>query len=478
MRDNVLYYTNEEAKAKEKNKESNMKIYLINPPSQNKVEYYQQPQNPHLGLAYLGGVLESQKRNFRVIDAKLLSLQIDETIKLFRNEPPDVVGLTSVTSEIDSAHLAAAMIEKAYPACTIVIGGVHASAIPEETLRKYPAFDIVVIGEGEYTFLELVEKLEGGEDIKNVKGIAFRNGAEVQLNPPRELISNLDEIPNPAWHLFPPSPQYMIMSTRGCPYSCTFCYRLYGKKLRLRSPFKVIEEIEAIIDLAHPKSIAIVDATFGTNRKHSEELMDLIIQKGINKKINWSAHTRVDIGDYEFFAKMKEAGCNYVGFGIESGDENILETTEKNITVREIKASVEAARKAGLATVGYYILGHPNETKTMAKKTIDLSVKLKTDMVTYGIMVPWPGTEIYALAAQGKGGYRLITSNYSTYSKHFGTSLEFGNFSSTYLNMLRILGYIKFYLYNGRFLDFFKFLFQHRARAYRLVKHTCSLLKP
>uniref|UniRef100_A0A6M3KUN9 Putative radical SAM superfamily protein n=1 Tax=viral metagenome TaxID=1070528 RepID=A0A6M3KUN9_9ZZZZ len=421
-------------------------------------------------------MLEANGKMVNIIDAKLLRLSIDDVISQLKRNTPSVIGLTAVTSEINEVNSVAREIKHIFPSIVTIIGGCHVSALPVETMEHYPSFDIAVIGEGEYTLLEIINNLERSESIRDCKGIVLRDGDVVVANPPRDLITNIDDIPNPAWHLFPPSPYYMIVSSRGCPFSCCFCYRVYGKKLRLRTPQRVIDEIKSIIEFSGAKSIGIVDATFGANRDHSEELMDLLIESGVNKKIDWSTETRVDIGDYAFFAKMKRAGCNSVGFGVESGDEGVLHTTGKNTTIAKIETSVRNAHKAGLQTVGYYILGHPNETKVTAQKTIDLSVKLNTHIATYGIMTPYPGTKVFELATQGKGGYKLISNDYNTYQKHFGKALEFDNVSMGYLNKLRIQGYIRLYMENGRFLDFFKFLVNHNKEAFRLVKYTLSTL--
>ena len=425
-----------------------MKVALVNPTlKESREKQYARMKEPHLGLAYLAASLEEKDITPVLIDAKFEGIGFGQVMGRLKSEQPDLIGLTAFTPEIeDAAHLAAE-IKKELPHAPVVIGGAHVTALPEQALNEFPCFDFVVYGEGEITLHQLALALEGKQEMEEIKGLAFRNGG-VQVNPPRDFIDQLDELPLPAWHLLPRSDYYPMETSRGCPFHCSFCCRVTGDKIRLRSPQSVVEEMEVVYSRFKPRHFTFSDETFGVNHRHANELLDLMIEKGIPRKVTWNITTRVDVVNLELMLKMKEAGCTSVGFGIESGNQAILNSVGKGITLEKAERAVMLAKQAKLRTNSFFILGHPYETKQTIHETLDFAARLNTTRVNFGIMVPYPGTEIAGMVERGEGNYRLLSRKWSDYGKQVGNVLELTNISRAELERLQLWGYLKFHLHN------------------------------
>ncbi len=425
-----------------------MKVALVNPPlEESRERQYARMKEPHLGLAYLAACLEEKDIAPVVIDAKFEGIGFSQVMERLKDENPDLIGLTAFTPEIeDAAHLATE-VKRGLPQAVVVVGGAHVTALPRQSLEEFPCFDFVVYGEGEITLYQLALALEGKQAMKEVNGLAFREGG-VQVNPPRPFLSRLDELPFPAWHLFPRSNQYPIETSRGCPFRCHFCCRITGNKIRLRPPQRVVEEMEEVYNRFHPRHFTFNDETFGVNHRHANELLNLMIERGIPSRVRWNITTRVDVVNLELMIKLKEAGCTSLGFGIESGNQQILDSVGKGITLEKAEQAVAMAKRAGLRTNSFFILGHPYETKQNIHETLDFAARLNTTRVNFGIMVPYPGTEIAHMVERGEGNYRLLSTKWSDYGKQVGNVLELTNLSRAELERLQLWGYIRFHLHN------------------------------
>lgn len=449
-----------------------MKVSLINPPAQRIIEYGDEPEHPHLGLAYVAGALLNNENGFspQVIDARYEGISLSVVMDRLKEFNPRIVGITAMTHMINDAHMVATRVKERNPETIIVIGGPHVTALPKLTLKEFPNFDIGIIGEGEITFPELIKSIEDTKyetNFSEIKGIVYRKAGKIIENRHREWIKNLDTLPFPAWYLFPRASWYPIMVQRGCPGRCNFCLRVLGDPIRHRSPENVIEELKMLVENYKIKKFSFVE-NFGLNRKKSEKILDLIIQQ--MPALKWKTSIRVDRMNEDFVKKMREAGCEEVGFGVESGDPIILKKTKKGTTIEKAIKASELAKKYGLKTVGFFIIGHPNETHKSVEKTIDLIVKMNCDLVAIGLMVPYPGTKIYDMATSGEGGYKLISSNWSDFNKHLGNSLELENLSRKQMERYQLIGYLKLYIYNLRFTDMIKTAYANRRLAFSLIK--------
>lgn len=443
-----------------------MLIALINSPVARVIEKrYDTPDYPHIGLGYLAAYLNSKDIKCNVIDAKLERLTLDVTLERLKEIKPDLIGFTAMTNDIVRTAEVASIIKKELKKVITVIGGVHATALPKETLVEFSVFDFLIHNEGEFVLYNLIKIFLCGRNNKNdfdsVKGIAFRSNGDVYVNQQEEWITDLDSLPNPAWELFPKASEYPIMTARGCPFKCIFCMRPNADKVRKRSPENVVSEIENILNKYSPNKIVFWDETFSIDLERVNKILDLMIEKGLNKKVTWYTQTNVNTVNYQLFKKMKEASCFMVGLGMESGDKEILKATKKGITMERIETAVKDAKKAKLDVEGYFIFGHPNETKETANKTINFAVKVNPTYPVFGIMVPYPGTEIAKMAEEGIGGYNLISRNWSDYNKQIGNALELNNLSRKELEKLQLIAYLKVYIFNLRILDLLKFVVRY-----------------
>ncbi len=370
-----------------------------------------------MGLLYLAAVLRKQGHSVRIIDAEVQGFDNPTLARRIVADSPDVVGLTGTTAQAKRCFAVARMVKDAMPQAFVVLGGAHASALPEESLREGTALDAVVFGEGEVTALELMHRLEGGESLEGLPGTAYRRNGEVVKNPPRALIKNLDELPFPAWDLIPmheyvastwfPTKvkQYVnIFTSRGCPYECTFCgaKTTWTRKFRARSAANVIAEIvEAKGKLGIP-NFFFSDDLFTVQRKRVVEVCEKLLEHKLN--ITWTCLSRVNTVDLELLKLMKAAGCYLITFGIESGSQQVLDNLKKGTTVEQAIKAVEMTRQAGIKVFGSIMVGSPGETKETVEATIKLVKKLKLDEVGIGVTTAYPGTDLYDTYSPGVTG--------------------------------------------------------------------------
>ena len=451
------------------------RISLINPPPLKRIERGDMADYPHLGLGYMAAYLKSKGCEVQIIDGKFERIDFQDVKQRLSLWQPDIVGITAMTHEIKRAVQVAEMVKEIFPEVTTVVGGPHATALPAQTLIEFPSFDVAVFGEGEYTLFELVSAIGSGRSLENVKGIAYRVANRIQTNEPRGLINNLDELPFPAWELYPGSNVYPVITVRGCPFSCNFCMRVLGSKLRKRTPVNVINELKSLVDTYGARFIHFMDETFTIDQRQLNELLAMMLENGLHESVAWDAQTRADVADGDLLQRMKDANCKWIGFGIESGNARVLKAAGKGITLNQASQAVKAAKKAGLKTDGFFIFGHPFETAKTVWDTINFATRLNTTRVTFGIMVPYPGTQIYELARKGEGGYRLISQNWQDFNKNIGNSLELTGLSRKQMERAQILGYLKFYLFNLRFIAGAQYLVRQRRLALAIVKKALGI---
>ena len=267
------------------------KILLINPPVLAVLEpWFDEPKFVRTAIAFLAGYLrEYGDFEIKCIDSKFEKISFAETAKRAAEWKPDIVALTAFTNEIKPAAYTAGLIKKQIPGVITVIGGVHVTAIPEQTMREFPTFDIGVVGEGEETFLELCNELKKDEQqLMNVSGLVLRsNQGDAFQTKARARILDQDSIPFPAWDLLPKAEEYYIHTVRGCPFNCVFCMNPNGKVARKRSIEKSVEEIEWLIKDFGAKRISFGDELFSVDMKRTDEMMDLMIERKIGENVSW-----------------------------------------------------------------------------------------------------------------------------------------------------------------------------------------------
>ncbi|MBS7640030.1 MAG: radical SAM protein [Candidatus Bathyarchaeia archaeon] len=429
-----------------------MRVTLINPPSQNVELLNIGIKAPPLGLAYLASVLEKNGCEVKIIDALALGLSLSQVRGALNMDQPDIIGITASTPMIYDAYNVARVAKEVCPNSTVVLGGPHPTFLPMETLKECPSADIVCIGEGEETMVELTEAIRRKTDLSRVRGIAFRTSdGKIVKTEPRPLIKDLDSLPFPAWHLLPMDKYTVlgkktvichIMSSRGCPFHCIFCSssRIFGRKHRARSAKNVVDEIEFLISEYNPSYIEFSDDEFTLNQKRVEEICDELKKRGID--IAWACGSRVDTVSRSLLKKMREAGCSFIYYGIESASQRILNFIKKGITIEQIKRAVMLTKEAGIKMMGAFIVGFPDETKEEIKSTLNFPKKLKVDYVQFTIATPYPGTEFYEMI---KREGLLLTEDWSQYTT-LKPVIALKNISVKELQKLIKKAYISFYM--------------------------------
>ncbi|MCK4462869.1 MAG: radical SAM protein, partial [Candidatus Omnitrophica bacterium] len=331
-----------------------------------------------------------------------------------------------LTPSAKVSHMIARSIKEKEADVKIVFGGVHPSVLTAVTLED-SAVDFVISGEGEIAMKELIDALEGKRDLRSVDGLSFREDGKVHHNPIREFINNLDELGKPDWTPFPPISQYKplphwhlkqpslpMLTSRGCPFRCTFCcVNVSGGTYRARSAKFVVDEIEEAVNRFGVKQISFFDPAFPMNKKIAKDICEEIIKRELHRKIVWMTESRIDCVDKELLSLMKESGCRRLAFGIESGNQKILDSIRKKITLEQVRETIKNVKEAGIEIIAYFIIGFPEDTINTVNETIEFAKELDTDYVKFNIAVPYPGTEMYDYAV--KTG-RLRTRDWDIYT--------------------------------------------------------------
>ena len=364
-------------------------------------------------------MLEGNSHQVKIIDCTLgISHEALRNLLAKDAHEPEIIGITATTPTFGSARLVAEIVKERFRDALIVIGGVHVTSLPEQTLKeKY--FDVGILGEGEYTFLELVEKFKqkGRDCFGEIKGLAYRVDSKVIINERRPFIHNLDELPFPARHLLPSLSAYrptpasykrlpvgVLMSSRGCPYQCSFCDRsVFGTKYRMRSVDNILDEMEELIHRYGAREIRFFDDTITVNKKKLFELVDKIKERKIS--IPWTAQSRVDAITPEVLKKLKEGGCWQLLIGIESADDKMLTIMNKGVTAVQNAKAVELMNKYRMGIRADFLVGVPGETKESLSKTLHFALTHNLDYAYFNKFVPFPGIELTHILEEN--GYKF-----------------------------------------------------------------------
>jgi len=370
-----------------------------------------------LSLMYLSSYLKAKNQKTNIIDknveiaaVKNLSSQHWYIKNLFSDigeYKPDIIGITLFSRELKQIAELCELIKKEFKSVTIVLGGPHPTAMPQETLEQIQACDFVVRGEGEIPLYELIESLSHNRPLHKVKGLSFRTntGQKFHHCSDAEIISDLDTLPfpdresviynykNKTYSSFVyGSPCDILMTSRGCPFHCHFCFKVCAK-YRSRSPENVLREIDWIVDNISPSHIQIMDDSFTIQRERAIKILDGLIEK--NYPIRFKVRSRVSAVDAELLRKMKQAGINTVVYGLESGSQYMLDCFNKRTSVEQNLAACRMTRKAGLSCLGDMILFYPGENRQTLKETEQFIKTARPTAVKFYVLTPLPQTKVY-----------------------------------------------------------------------------------
>ncbi len=392
-----------------------MRFLLINP-------HYPLSENPSppLGLAYLAAVLEKAGVEVKVLDFVVNPYSKGFMESVIHSYMPDVVGATSVTMSFNNAIAVIKDVKSITPDLLTVMGGPHVSFCAEDMMNAHPELDLVVMGEGEDTIIELIDAINNKKAWNDIRGITYRNGNEIVETGRRTTWVDVNSLPAPARHLLPLgryralNMSISMTTSRGCPFKCIFCVgrKMVGAKVRYRNPKDVVDELEYLSSLGFPQ-INIADDLFTANKRHCFDVCDEIIRRNFMPK--WSSFARVDTVSVDVLKKMKQAGCTAVSFGVESGNPEILKTIKKGITLEQVIAGVEMCNEAGIIPQASFILGLPGETPETMDESVAFGEKLRKIGVLHGyhLLAPFPGTEIREESE--RLGIKILTDDWSQY---------------------------------------------------------------
>lgn len=444
-----------------------MKIILIQPNYPSIVRKVLGEVAHPLGLGYIASVIRDE-HDVRILDALNLDYTDEEVTDDIKKFDPDVVGITTTTPAIYEAYNVAKIAKTINPDITTIVGGAHATFMAREVLEECPYLDIVVRGEGEETIQEVLHIVEKNKDLSMIRGITYRENGKIIETEDMPLIKDLDTIPFPSYDLLPElesnGVKYGVMMTsRGCPFKCTFCSSslLGQKRWRGRSADNVVEEIQ-FLESRGIKEIEFLDDTFTLNSQRVIDICDRIKEEKID--LSWSCSSRVNTIDKKMAEKMKEVRCHTIFFGVESGTDWVLKSIGKGISLEDAERSVQITKDLNMNSICSFILGMPEETIETINNTINFAIKLDPTFVQFSIATPYPGTELFDMAV--KNGY-LLTEDWTRYT---GTDpvMKILAISTEKLKELFTRAYLKFYLRPSKILE------QLKAKRFFIIKNAVS----
>ncbi len=389
------------------------KIIFLNPPYERIAPGYDFVRNitnrsPSLGLLYLAAATREQGYQTSIIESDIENLDNQQVADRIIAEQPAYLAITLFTVGVWQAALIARKIKQALPACKIIVGGPHISSMSIETMQRFMAFDIAVLHEGELILPKLLQRLDMKQIPNDVAGIIYRNQAELIKTPPAPIISDLDQLPLPAWDLlpgfphsylpaiydYPQGPVATLAASRGCPFLCKFCdTSTFGAKVRANSPRRVFQMMQHLQKHYGIRHIQFVDDLFLASRLRTLELCDLLIENRL--PVSWSCTARVDTVKPDVLKRMRQAGCWEISFGLESGSNELLQKMDKAARVEISEQAINWTAQAGIRCKGLFMLGFPGENERTIAQTKAFIRRLPMTTMNLSKFTPYPGSPIY-----------------------------------------------------------------------------------
>ena len=389
---------------------------------------------PQTSLAYIAAMVPDGM-TVRIIDAIAEEMTPNEFLEQIEQVRPQfyVSYIIGSTFQSDARGIQKA---KQVGATTVAVG-THGSAVPQNTLELIAELDFVIRHEPEKTFEDILDRVRHQKSMEGITGVAYRNGeGELITTPDRALLENLDDLPIPKQHLLPLDKYRMpflgrrytwVLTNRGCPYSCTYCFEgvVWGKSVRFRSAESIYKELEYLRS-HNVRNILFLADLFTFDRDGVLELCDLIIGRGL--KVRWTCNSRVDTIDEEMLVKMKQAGCWLIAFGIESGSQQVLDNVKKDAKVEQAEVAINLCQRHGIKTWGYFIMGLPGENRQTVRETIDFAKRIPLDIALFHVAMPYAGTEFYF---QSVANGWLNTSDWKYFDMNDSSVVAYEDFSAS-----------------------------------------------
>ncbi|MFH1786566.1 MAG: radical SAM protein [archaeon] len=439
-----------------------MRVCLINPayeyPYANKINVNLVFPNrvvPPLDLAYPAAILEKEGHAVSIIDANAERLSLDELKKKVTESSADLIVISSAPFDRwQCPYLDIKPVEDTIRLFkSVCLMGPHPTTEPEYFFSKFPQVKYIVRNEPEMTIKELVVALNTGKRVDNIKGLSFR-GKKIRHNPERPLIRDINSLPCPAYHLLrmelygdamlKSTPFVRLLSSRGCPFRCTFCYKsFYGSGYRYRKPSSVFEELKMLKEEYGLKSFYFGDLEFVLNKKRAIEICHLIAPL----KLRWGCTCRVTSVDEELLGKMKSAGCEYIYYGLESGDQRVLDMTKKGITLKQAKNAFKITKNSGITPYAFFLLGLPGETMGSIENSIAFLAETEiAESFGFTLAIPYPNTQLYLLAQKENKAKRPWWEGAREYAGLVGNDLDKG-----FMHSMDLDAYLRRSLYEKKY---------------------------
>ncbi|GBE57878.1 (Dimethylallyl)adenosine tRNA methylthiotransferase MiaB [bacterium BMS3Abin01] len=382
-----------------------MKVVLVAPNSS------AHTVTPPLGLGYLAACVQQRGHEVALLDLARRRLGAESGVRELALLKPDLIGISILSTAYLPAQELIAAIKQKLPSVPLVIGGPHVTAVPDDALKNL-GVPLGIIGEAELVFPRVVDALAAGRSPDGeLASVCRLVGDEVSCSRRSPFIEDLDSLPFPAWELMDPRtypdlphqllsrkfPVGSVMTSRGCPFDCTFCASttLWGKRWRTRSPENVVDEIEMLVKDYQVQEIHFEDDNFTLKRSHAAAICEEMLRRGLD--IVWSTPNgvRIDSLDDELLDLMRRSGCYALGFGIESGSQKVLDINHKRLNLEKVAGKVEMVKGHGIETNGFFIIGLPGETVDTIKETVSFALKVPFDRANFGLLAPLPGSAIF-----------------------------------------------------------------------------------
>ncbi len=396
---------------------------------------------PPLGVMYLASAARRLPGvEVEVVDMTPWPLSYRDVDFKIRNYQPDMVGISAITFESEGAARIAKLAKGWNPDVPVVLGGPHATSYTEHVMTDQHV-DIAAVGEGEGTLCDLIEAYRHGRPLDEVAGIAFRRDGQVVHTDAREPIDDLDALPMPAWDLVPlrrykhfdrfsklgTNDYAVLFTSRGCPYGCVYCHRVFGKGFRARSAESVFEEVRTLYTQYRVREFEVIDDCFNLDRHRAERICDMIIASGMKISLTFPNGVRDDILDEQLIKKLRQAGTRFMTFAVETASPRLQKLIRKNIDLVKIKRNMDIALREGIFCQVFFMLGFPTETEEEMQATLDFALESGFHAAQFFVVNPFDGTPLAAWAREMGKPVKSNFAGSSYLSRDFDNLTEIPN---------------------------------------------------